>query len=351
MRALVLTGLQQELEVLDMPDPSLGTARDVIIRVEANGVCRSDWHLWMGDWSWAGLSLDLPHIMGHEFAGVVEEVASEVSRFQPGDRVLVPHAHGCGSCEYCLNGFNNVCESVSFAGTNYWGGYGRYVNVPDGDRNLIHLSESVDYDTADGLGCRFMTAFHGVLDQAAVRSGEWVSVHGCGGLGLSAIHIAAATGANVIAVDINPEALDLATSLGAVATVNPKDGDTIEQIREITGGGTHVAVDALGIAATCQAAAGALRKKGRLLQMGLTSKDEEGMIPLPIDNIVLQEQTVVGTANMPAARFPDMLRMIERGHLHPEQLITRRIGLEQASEVVMGMGQFKGVGVTVLNRW
>lgn len=351
MRALVLTGLQQDLEVLEMPDPRLGSVRDVIIRVEANGVCRSDWHLWMGDWSWSGLELELPHIMGHEFAGVVEEVGTEVATLRPGDRVIVPHAHGDGSCEHCLNGFNNVCENVSFAGTNYWGGYGQYVNVPDGDRNLIRLPDNVDYDTAASLGCRFMTAFHGVLDQASVSPGEWISVHGCGGLGLSTVHIASAIGANVIAVDINPEALALASSLGAVATVNPSDGDVSEQIHQITQGGAHVAVDALGITATCQAAAGSLRKKGRLLQMGLTSQEEAGLIPLPIDAIVLQELTVVGAANMPIGRFPDMMRLIEHEKLRPEKLITRRVGLEQAGDAVMGMGKFSGTGVTVLNRW
>lgn len=351
MKALVLTEFQKDLEVLEVPDPELASPRDVIVRVEANGICRSDWHLWMGDWDWIGLKLDLPHVMGHEFAGVVEEVGSEVTRYKTGDRVIVPHAHGCGSCEYCLNGYNNVCENVSFAGTNYWGGYGRYVNVPDGDRNLILLPDSVGFEAAAGLGCRFMTAFHGIVDQVAVRPGEWVSVHGCGGLGLSAIHIAAALGANVIAVDINDDALALAKSLGAVDTVNAREGDVVERVREISGGGAHVAVDALGIAATCQAAIAGLRKRGRLLQVGLTSKAEAGMIPLPIDSIVLQELSIVGSANMPAGRFPDMMRMVERGLLRPEDMVTQRVGLAEAGEILMSMGEFKGAGVAVLNRW
>src|SRR5699024_2754882 len=135
-----------------------------------------------------------------------------------------------------LTGHQNVCEHVSFAGTDYWGGYGRYVNIPNGDRNAIKLPDNVEFDAAAGLGCRFMTAFHGVVDQVAVRPGEWVSVHGCGGVGLSAIHIAAASGAHVVAVDINEESLNLARQLGAVATVNAKDCDVTDMVREITGG-------------------------------------------------------------------------------------------------------------------
>lgn len=350
MKALVLTGFGKDLEVLDVPEPEL-TAKGVIVRVEANGICRSDWHLWMGDWDWLGLKLDLPHVMGHEFAGVIEEVGAEVSRYKKGDRVVVPHAHGCGHCEYCLAGHNNICENVSFAGTNYWGGYGRFVQVPDADRNLVRLPDNVDFDAAAGLGCRFMTAFHGIVDQVSVKPGEWVSVHGCGGLGLSAIHIAAAMGANVIAVDINEDSLALAKSLGAVATVNGRNEDPVAAIRELTQGGAHVAVDALGISITCQAAVNSLRKRGRLLQVGLTSKEEKGMIALPIDSIVLQELSIVGSANMPVSRYPDMMRMVERGVLNPGSMITNRVGLAEAGNIISSMGEFKGSGISVLNRW
>ncbi len=350
MKALVLTEFGKDLEVLNMPDPTL-TDEGVIIRVEANGICRSDWHLWKGDWDWIGLNLELPHVMGHEFSGVVEEVGKSVTRFKKGDRVLVPHAHGDGTCEYCTSGFTNVCENVIFAGTNYWGGYGRYVHVPSADRNLINLAENITFEEAAGLGCRFMTAFHGVVDQVKVSPGEWVAVHGCGGLGLSAIHIAAGIGAKVIAVDINDESLKLAKSLGAAITINGREKDAVNEIKEITKGGAHVAVDALGIALTCQNAIGSLRKRGRLLQVGLTSNVEKGMIPLPIDNIVLSELSIIGSANMPISRYPDMLRMVESGILKPGSMITKTVGLKEAGEILMGMGSFNTAGVSVLNSW
>lgn len=350
MKALVLTGFKKKLEVLDMPDPSL-TPTGVIIRVEANGICRSDWHFWMGDWDWIGLNVELPHILGHEFSGVIEEVGSQVTKYKRGDRVVVPHAHGDGTCEYCVTGHSNLCDNGSIAGTTYPGGYGRYVHVPDADRNVFLLPEKVSFEAAAGLGCRFMTAFHGLVDQAQVKPGEWVAVHGCGGVGLSVVHIATAIGAKVIAVDINNDSLKLAKEQGAAITINGKEKDAVKEIVEITQGGVHVAVDALGVAATCQNAINSLRKRGRLLQLGLTSREEKGMISLPIDLVVVKELSIIGSANMPASRFPDMMRMVESDMLKPQQMITKTVGIEEAGEILMSMGEFKTTGISVINRW
>ncbi|RSZ61398.1 alcohol dehydrogenase [Corynebacterium hylobatis] len=350
MKALVLTEFGKDLEIMTMPDPT-PEADGVVIRIEANGVCRSDWHLWMGDWDWLGLKVEFPHVLGHEFSGVVEEVGSGVSRFAVGDRVFVPHAHGCGVCEYCLSGFTNVCANVIFAGTDYWGGYGQYVAVPAADRNLVRLPDGVSFEAAAGLGCRFMTAWHGVVDQAKVQPGEWVAVHGSGGMGLSAIQIASAVGASVIAVDINDKALEMARNAGAVHTINSLDTDPVEAVRELTAGGVHVGIDALGIQQTCLNSLNSLRKRGRHLQAGLTSQDEKGAIPVPIDAIALQELSIIGCANMPIARFPDMMRMVESGTVDPAATITRRVGLEGAREVLQGMGTYSVPGITILNDW
>lgn len=350
MKALVLTALGKDLEILDVEAPKVNPD-SAIISVKANGICRSDWHLWQGDWGWLGLELPLPHVMGHEFSGIVKEVGANVTRYKVGDRVIVPHAHGCGVCDYCLSGYTNVCKNVSFAGTNYWGGYGELVNVPDADRNLVALPDQVSFEAAAGLGCRFMTAWHGIVDQVAVRPGEWVFVNGCGGLGLSAIHIARALGASVIAADINEKSLELAKQQGAMHVINSKEVDVVAKVHEITGGGAHVAVDALGIKVTCQAAIGSLRKRGRLLQAGLTSKAEEGYIPIPIDALVLQELSIVGVANMPIARFPEMMRMVENGVIDPQAMVTKTVGLEEAKDIMQNMGSFATPGVSVLTNW
>lgn len=350
MKALVVTEFQKPMQVLEMPDPTV-PGDGIILRVEANGICRSDWHLWNGDWSWVGLDLELPHVMGHEYAGVVEAVGRDVRKFHVGDRVVVPFGLGDGTCEQCVAGHSNVCDNLLQSGVDFWGGYGRYAAIPRADFNVVPVPDNLDFESVAGLGCRYVTAFHGVVDQAHVQPGEWVAVHGCGGIGLSAIQIASAMGANVLAVDVNDDALALAKDLGAVATINARATDAAEEIKEFTKGGAHVSVDALGIPATCQNSVNSLRKRGRHLQIGLTGAEEAGQIALPIDVIVQKELSIIGSLGMQASRFPSLLRMMERGILQPGKLVTRRIGVEDASESIISMGGFSSVGITVLNRW
>ncbi len=350
MKALVLTEFGKKMEVMEVPRPELSET-GIIVQIKANGICRSDWHFMMGDWDWNGLSVKLPHVFGHEFSGVVEEVGAKVTKYKVGDRVVVPHAHGEGTCEYCLTGHSNICDNGSVAGTTYWGGYGEYVAVPDADRNCVLLPDSVSYEVGAALGCRFMTAFHGLVDQVKLQAGEWIAIHGSGGLGLCLAHIANAIGAKVIAVDINDEALNLAREYGAHVTINSREKDAVQEIMEITDGGAHVAVDALGIAITCQNSLKSLRKRGRHLQLGLTTKDEKGVVPLPVDLIVLKELQLVGSSNMPVSRFPDLMRMVESGILQPEKMITKTVSIEEAADILVDMSEFKTPGLTVVNRW
>lgn len=350
MKALVLEELKKPMVVKEMPDPEC-TANGVIIRVEANGVCRSDWHAWMGDWDWLGIVLPTPHVLGHEFSGVVEEVGKDVVNFKKGDRVIVPFTLGDGTCPYCQSGHHNICENILMPGFTSWGGFGRYTHIPNADTNLIKLPEGISFTEAAGMGCRFMTAFHGVTDQAQVRPGEWVAVHGCGGVGLSAIQIATAMGANVIAVDIGEDKLEFARKMGAVATINAGKESAPDAIKELTKGGAHVSIDALGITPTCQSSIMSLRKRGRHLQIGLTSREEQGMIPVPIDLIVQFELQMVGSLGMQPSRYPYMLEMVEKGRLNPGGLITNTISLNEVPGVLEQMSSFSNLGVTVVNKW
>jgi D-arabinose 1-dehydrogenase-like Zn-dependent alcohol dehydrogenase len=351
MRAAVMEAVGVPMRVRDdMPEPKL-EPHGALVRVEANGVCRSDWHAWIGDWDWIGLRLDLPWVLGHEFCGVVEEVGAEVRRFRKGDRVIVPFSQGEGTCEHCLAGHPNVCENGFAPGFNYWGGFGRYSAVRHADVNLVPLPDCLGFVEAAGLGCRFMTSFHALADRAEVAGGEWVAVHGCGGIGLAAVHIGAALGANVIAVDIDQRKLDLARKLGAVETVLAGNADPAEAIKDITKGGAQVAVDALGIAATCRASIRSLRKRGRHLQVGMTSSAEKGEIAIPIDVVVQNELQLLGSSGMAAPRYGPMLRMIEAGKLKPGSLVTRTIPLEEAGTVLASMSSFGTLGVTVVDRY
>ena len=350
MRAATMEGIEKPLVVRDLPDPQLAPG-GAIVRVEANGICRSDWHAWVGDWSWIGVEFEFPHVLGHEFCGVVEEVGKDVKRFVPGDRVLVPFSQGCGICEQCVSGHSNVCENGFEAGFDYWGGFGRLSHIPVADPNLVAMPEEMSFVEGAALGCRYMTAFHGLIDRARVSAGEWVAVHGCGGVGLSVVQIATALGANVIAVDIDPAKLEFAEQMGAVETVRAGSADPVEAIQEITRGGAHVAVDALGIRATCQNALLSLRNRGRHLQIGQTGRDEQGLIEFPIDVMLEKELSVVATSGMPASRYDAMLNMIGTGRLAPSQLISRTVALEETGEVLASMGDYATRGFCVIDRY
>ena len=351
MKAAVLEALNKPLVVHeDWPDPKCGPA-DALVRVKANGICRSDWHVWVGDWTWIGLQPALPQVIGHEFCGVVEELGSKVTKFKKGDRVVCPFNFGCGACEFCLSGHQNTCANFEVAGFHYSGGYGQIAHVPRADLNVVALPESIDFVEAASMGCRFMTSFHGVVDQAHVQAGEWVAVHGCGGIGLAAINICTALGANVIAVDINDKKLALAKEVGATHTVNASKEDAPIAVQHITNGGAHVSIDALGEAVTCRNSVMSLRTRGRHLQIGLTTQREKGEIGFPVDLIVARELNIVGTLGMQPQRFPAMLNMVESGKLRPSRLVSRTVAIEEASGVLASMTQYGTLGVTVINRW
>ena len=350
MRAAVFEGVRKPLVVREMPDPTPGPD-GALIRVEANGICRTDWHLWTGDWTWVGIQLPTPHVFGHEFCGVVEETGPNVTRWKKGDRVLVPFSQGEGTCEWCRTGHHNICDTPLVPGVAYWGGYGRLVAIPYADVNLVRLPDGVPFVDAASMGCRYMTAFHGIVDQAQVRPGEWVAVHGCGGVGLSAVQIASAMGANVIGVDVSDENLAAAKGEGAVHTINAAKDEPIGAIMGLTGGGAHVSIDALGVAATCRNSVMCVRKRGRHVQIGLTSGAEKGEIALPIDIIVLKEVQILGSMGMQASHFGSMLQMVERGKLSPGKLVHRKIKLEEASGVLESMDKYGTIGVTVIAQY
>jgi len=188
----------------------------VVIKVMATGLCLSDWHGWMGH----DPDIRLPHVPGHELAGVIMVTGKDVTRWKVGDAVTLPFVCGCGTCPQCISGNHQVCDHQFQPGFTHWGSFAEYVAIDRADINLVRVPESLDFVTTASLGCRFATAFRAVAAQGKVAAGQWVAVHGCGGVGLSAIMIASALGANVIGIDIDDKKLDLARSLGAAATVN-----------------------------------------------------------------------------------------------------------------------------------
>ncbi|MEU6510783.1 zinc-dependent alcohol dehydrogenase family protein [Streptomyces sp. NPDC046942] len=346
MRAVVFERYGAPAEVRELPDPH-PAPHGVVVRVEATGLCRSDWHGWMGH----DPDIRLPHVPGHELAGVVEAVGPLVRRARPGDRVTVPFVCACGTCPACAAGDQQVCERQTQPGFHHWGSFAEYVALDHADVNLVAIPDDMAYATAAALGCRFATAFRAVVQQGRVAAGEWVAVHGCGGVGLSAVMVAAASGARVVAVDVAPQALDLARKFGAAECVDATGAaDTAAAVRELTGGGAHLSLDALGSPATCAASVNGLRRRGRHVQVGLLPS-ADGTTPVPLARAIALELELLGSHGMAAHAYPEMLRLVRSGVLRPDLLVTSTIPLAAAPAALAAMGTAPGAGVTVIEPW
>ncbi len=349
MRAAVMTAYREPLEIRDLPDPQPGD-NDAVVEVEACGICRSDWHLWQEDWNWIGVSVPLPRVPGHEFGGKVVSAGKGVKQFKVGDRVTIPFHLACGQCEFCNSGRSNLCQAFGFLGAHTDGGYGQLARIPNADANLVLLPDGVSPTVAAALGCRYMTSYHGLVDQARIRPGEWVAVFGIGGVGLAAVQIANALGARVIAVSRTQGKLDLASREGAVATV--RAGDTaIAAIRDLTGGGAHVSVDALGSSATAVPGILSLRKGGRHLQLGGTGKEDRGVIGIPADAMLFQELSFISSLGCPTTSYPGLLSMVARGTLKPELLLEKEVDVGDVNGVLTRMTDFNTSGFNVITSW
>jgi alcohol dehydrogenase len=223
------------------------------------------------------------------------------------------------------------------------------VTVDFADTNLVALPAQIDSVTAASLGCRFATAFRGVTVQGRARPGQWVAVHGCGGLGLSAIMIAAAAGARLVAVDVLPAALDLARDCGAEILIRAGDGSSVvEPIVEATDGGAHLSFDALGHPTTCSNSIRCLRRGGTHVQLGLLLGDHLAP-PIPMDRVIAHELRIVGSHGMAAHAYPELLRLIVSGRLNPGRLISRRVTLEEGAELLTRMDHSDRPGITVID--
>ncbi len=346
MKAAVYEAFENPLTIQNVPDPA-PEKNGVVIRVESTGLCLSDWHGWKGH----DPDITLPHVPGHELAGVVEEVGKEVTPWKTGDRVTLPFVCGCGTCSQCLSGNHQVCDHQFQPGFTHWGSFAQYVAIDRADINLVHLPDAIDFVAAASLGCRFITSFRGLVAQGKVSAGQWVAVHGCGGVGLSAIMIANALGSNVIAIDIKKEKLDFAKTIGAVATINASEIDNVvESVIDITHGGAHISMDALGNPTTCFNSIANLRKRGKHIQVGLMVADYCHP-SIPMDKVIAKELEILGSHGMQAHEYKGLLEMINTGKLHPERLIGKTITLEESLNELVTMDQFNSVGVMVINKF
>ena len=349
MRAAVLEEYGEPLDLTEVPAPE-PPPDGAVVSVDACGICRSDWHAWQGHGEWNDDQVPRGQILGHEPAGEVLAVGDQVERVAAGDEVVVPFSLGDGTCHNCRSGHGNVCTDGLALGfePDAPGAFAEQVAVPATDYNLAHLPDWMAPRDAAVLGCRYMTAYHALVDRADLAGGDWLAVHGCGGVGLSAVQLGAALGARVIAVDLKASARDRAETLGAVATVDPETADPVDEIESITDGGAAVSVDALGIAETCRNSVRCLRDRGTHAQVGLTTDAERGEVALPTDWITRWEITVVGSRGMPPTRYGALFDLLDARDIDPGALVAGEYSLPDVSDRLAAMSEYRTDGVELL---
>lgn len=343
MKAVSYHEFGGRIAIESLPDPA--PAPDgAVIQVEATGLCRSDWH------GWRGHDPDIkqfPHVPGHEFAGVVVEVGRDVSREFVGQRVTVPFVAGCGACPECHRGNQHICDFQYQPGFNGWGSFAEYVAVRYAPGNIVLLPENISSAAAAALGCRVATSFRAVAVQGAVQQGDWVAVHGCGGAGLSAVMVAHALGARVIAVDIRSEPLALAKRLGAEFVLNAREvADIPSVIQDITGRGADLSLDTLGSATTLGNSVMSLRKLGRHVQIGHLT-DQETLPAKLVRRIIGHELDIKGSHGLQAHAYPGLFNLIQTGVLDPTLLVERTTTLDEAPAELESLQEYRGCGVTI----
>ena len=340
MRAALIRQYNADLSLETVPDPRC-EADGVVLKTLACGICRSDWHGWVGEHP----KVKPGDIPGHEYCGEVVE-AGPLSSWRVGDRVIAPFILSCGACPECRSGQSTTCRNPRVPGFGEAGAFAEYVSAPHA-HNLARLPPSLTPAMAAGLGCRVTTAFHALTGRAALQAGEWLAVHGTGGIGLSALLIARALGARVVVVDVVQQRLDHALSLGAEAAVNATEGDVAARIIEITQGGAHVSVEALGTETTTNASLNCLRPLGRHVQVGLPT-GHTAQMQINMNGVYMKQLALFGTRGMPSWRYPSLLDLIETGRIDVRPIVARQVALSAASAELRAFNAPMPPGVAVI---
>jgi 2-desacetyl-2-hydroxyethyl bacteriochlorophyllide A dehydrogenase len=305
MKAVRLVKVAKPLEVAEVPIPKIDPS-DVLIRVEAAGICHSDEHYR------AGVSKihNLPLTLGHEVAGTVEKIGNAVTNVAPGDRVCVHYLVHCGSCEFCVRGLEQFCRTGQMIGKHRDGGYAELIKVPG--KNAFALPDEISFEAGAIMMCSSATALH-ALNKARLKSGESVAIFGFGGLGFSALQLARALGCErIYVVDINPAKLASAEKMGAVA-IDACASDPVEQIRNVTGGkGVDVSFELIGSAKTMQQAVQCLGVLGRAALVGLTA---EPMSIFPYTELINKEVEIIGVSDHLVTELPTLIEFARSGKL------------------------------------
>ena len=318
MRAVRLIEFGKPMELQEIPIPDIGE-KDILIHIRAAGICHSDAHYRAGR-STMGM---MPITLGHEVAGVVEKIGVQVSTHKVGDRVCLHYNISCGNCYYCNTGNDQFCDSVKMIGHHLDGGYAECIAVPA--RNAIHLPDEIPFEEGATLMCASATALH-ALSKSRVKAGETVAVFGVGGLGMSAIQLAKASGAvEVFAVDIQLDKLELASEYGAIP-INASRVDAVEKIRKLTKGkGVDVALEMIGLRKTMEQAIDSVGYLGRAVMVGLNQQ------PIQINTymqVLGKEAEIIGSNDHLLQELPLLVDMRRRKILDTSRVVSQTIPLD-----------------------
>jgi S-(hydroxymethyl)glutathione dehydrogenase/alcohol dehydrogenase len=331
------------IETIDLAEPQ---EREVLVRVAAAGVCHSDLHFMKGDWP-----MPLPAVLGHEGSAIVEKVGPGVTSVKPGDHCILVFAPNCGHCAYCTVGRPMLCNGhrhppgtmldgttrLSRSGESVYhmaavACFAEFAVIPE--EQLLVIDGSIPLDRAALVGCSVTTGVGAAVNTARVEAGSAVAVIGCGGVGLNVIQGARLKGAGrIIAIDLFDEKLELATSMGATDVVNASAGDVVRQVRELTGGGTDYAFDAIGLPATIRQSLDLVRAGGTAVVVGI-GRFGEG-VPIDASSLVLQEKSLLGCfygSARPRVDMPRILDLYRQGRLRLDELVTRTYRLEEINQ-------------------
>jgi alcohol dehydrogenase len=355
MHGAVLKEYGEPLAIEERETPSVADD-EVLIETEACGICRSDWHAWQGDYSWLeGGAVTRGNILGHEPAGTILEAGPDVENFVEGDQVVVPFNIVCGKCENCRDGNSHMCENILHYGFDEGaqpGAFCTHLRIPNADFNLARIPDGISAHEMAGLGCRYVTAYHAIADRSGIEAGDWVAVHGCGGVGLSTVNVASALGGNVVAVDLADEKLDMAEDMGAVETINAESVDDVPgEVGAVTDGGAQISVDALGIRTTCLNSINSVEPTGTHVQIGITTSEEEGRIDVPIDYMLHSEIDCITAKGFQPHRYGELFGLMDAGKIHPERLVTKHVHLQDINDRLGAMTNFETRGVEVITEF
>lgn len=343
MKAVYYDSFGGDIRLEQVGDPSPKN-HGVVLQVKASGICRSDWHGWMGH----DPDISLPHVPGHELSGEIIAKGNQVTKFEVGDRVTVPFVGGCGTCKYCEQGDHQVCPDQFQPGFTHWGSFAEYVGIHYADTNLVKLPDDIDDETAACLGCRFATSYRALVDQAGITPGNSVAIFGCGGVGLSAVMIAKAFDLEVVAVDIDDAKLAMAQQLGADQIIKDlQDGSFVEAFQDQIKKGVNYTLDAIGNQNVIDNAISVLDRRGKHIQVGLLPPHQH-LSPVAMNKIIAYELEIKGSHGMQAYRYGDMIKLIQQGKINPKAMVAKRMSLEESVNALKKMDDFAVDGVQMI---